>query len=96
VRAYYMRLQAAGVEEAEALMEALELVGPVVLQRQESIVLVLWPGLDADDPDEWDEQTYAELIFFLRAWTGHDPSRELIVLEDRPMEVPEEVFRRAS
>jgi hypothetical protein len=96
VRAYYMRLQAAGAEEAQALVEAFEQVGPAVLQQQDRVVLVLWPAVDADDPEEWDEQTYAELIFFLRAWTGHDPTRELIVLEDRPMEVPEEVFRRAS
>jgi hypothetical protein len=91
-----MRLQVAEVEEAVALMEALEQMGPVVLQRQERVVLLMWPPLETDDPDEWDEQTFVELIFFLRAWSGRHPARELTVLEERPVEVPEEVFRRAS
>jgi len=91
-----MRLQAAEATEAQALIGALEQLGPVVLQRQENLVLLLWPATEADDPDEWDEQTFAELIFFLRAWRGDDPKRELTVLEERPIEVPEHVFRRAS
>jgi hypothetical protein len=96
VRAYYMRLQAAGAAQAQALIEALEPIGPVLLQRQDRVVLILWPALDADDLDEWDEQTFAELVFFLRAWSRDDASRELVLLEERPIEVPEEVFRRAS
>jgi hypothetical protein len=91
-----MRVQAAGAAEAQVLMEALEEMGPVLLQRQEREVLILWPALETDDSDEWDEQTYAELIFFLRAWSGREPERELTVLEERPIEVPEQVFRLAS
>jgi len=96
VRAYHMRVQVAEVAEAEALVEALEQVGPVVAQRQERTVVILWPALEADEPDEWDEETFAELVFFLRAWSGRDPRRELTVLEERPIDVPEQVFRRAS
>ena len=91
-----MRLQVAEAAEAEALTEALERIGPVVLQRQDRVVLLLWPALETDDPDEWDEQTFVELIFFLRAWSGRNPARELVVLEERPIEVPEVVFQRAS
>ena len=96
MRAYYMRLRVAEAAEAEALADALEQTGPVVLQRRERVVLLLWPTTAADDPDEWDEQTFAELVFFLRAWSGRDPRRELAVLEERPIDVPEEVFRLAS
>jgi hypothetical protein len=91
-----MRVQAEAAAEAQGLMEALEEMGPVLLQRQEREVLILWPALETDDSDEWDEQTYAELIFFLRAWSGRQPERELTVLEERPIEVPEQVFRLAS
>jgi hypothetical protein len=91
-----MRVQAEAAAEAQGLMEALEEMGPVLLQRQEREVLILWPALETDDSDEWDEQTYAELIFFLRAWSGREPERELTVLEERPIEVPEQVFRLAS
>ena len=96
MRADYMRLRVAEAAEAEALAEALEQTGPAVPQRRERVVLLLWPTTKADDPDEWDEQTFAELVFFLRAWSGRDPRRELAVLEERPLEVPEEVFRLAS
>ena len=91
-----MRVQAAGAPEAQVLMDALEEMGPVVLQRQDRVLLILWPALETDDPEEWDEQTYSELIFFLRAWSGREPERELTVLEERPIEVPEQVFRLAS
>jgi hypothetical protein len=96
VRAYYMRLRVAEIAEAEALVEAFEQMGPVLLQRRQRVVLLLWPTTEADDPEEWDEQTYAELVFFLRAWSGGDPRRKLAVLEERPIEVPDEVFRLAS
>jgi hypothetical protein len=91
-----MRLQTAGPAQAEALIEALEQIGPVVLQRQGRVLLILWPALEADDPEEWEEQTFAELVFFLRAWSGRDPERALAVLEERSIDVPDEVFRRAS
>jgi hypothetical protein len=91
-----MRVQTPGAAEAQGLLEALEEMGPVLLQRQDQVLLILWPALETDDPEEWDEQTYAELIFFLRAWSGRKPERELTVLEDRPIEVPEQVFQLAS
>lgn len=92
-----MRVRAVDAVQAEVLTDALEEVGhPVVLHRQERDVLLLWPALEADDPEEWDEQTYAELVFFLRAWSGNDPARALTVLEERPLDVPDQVFRRAS
>ena len=96
LRAYYMRLEVAEAAAALDLQQALEDAGPVLLHLHEREILLLWPALEADDPDEWDEQTFAELTFFLRAWAGRDPSRALSVLEQRPIEVPEEVFRLAS
>jgi predicted ATPase len=91
-----MRLEVADAVAAAELLDALEQAGPVVVQRQEREVLVLWPATEADDADEWDEQTFAELTFFLRAWSGRDPRRSLTVLEERPIEVPAYIFRRAS
>jgi hypothetical protein len=96
LRAYYMRLAVAEAAAAQQLLEALEQAGPGLVHRQEREVLLLWPATDADDPAEWDEQTFAELIFFLRAWSGRDSRRSLRVLEERPIEVPEHVFRLAS
>jgi hypothetical protein len=91
-----MRLEVAEPTAAQELQEALEVAGPVLLHHHEREILLLWPALEADDPDEWDEQTFAELTFFLRAWAGQDPRRSLTVLEQRPIEVPEQVFRLAS
>jgi hypothetical protein len=96
LRAYYMRLEVADAAAAQDLLEELERAGPVLLHRQEGEILLLWPATDADDPDEWDEETFAELIFFLRAWSGRDPKRSFTVLEERPIEVPEQLFRLAS
>jgi hypothetical protein len=96
LRAYYMRLEVADAAAAQELLEELERTGRVLLHRQEREILLLWPATDADDPDEWDEQTFAELIFFLRAWSGRDPKRSFTVLEERPIEVPEQLFRLAS
>ena len=96
LRAYYMRLEVADAVAAQELLEALERAGPVLAHRREREILLLWPATEADDPSEWDEQTFAELIFFLRAWSGRDPRRSLRVLEERPLEVPEQVFRLAS
>ena len=99
LRAYYMRLNVAEATEAERLVEDLaEAVGRrvVVLERQEGFVSLLWPVTPADDPDEWDEQGFAELVFFLRAWSGERPEREITVLEERPVNAAEELLRRAS
>jgi hypothetical protein len=91
-----MRLEVADAAAASELLKSLEQAGPVLLHQQEREILLLWPATDADDPDEWDEQTFAELIFFLRAWSARAPMRSLTVLEERPIDVPEEVFRLAS
>jgi hypothetical protein len=91
-----MRLEVAEAVAARQLASALEHTGPVLVHRQEREVLFLWPAIDADDPEEWDEQTFAELVFFLRAWSGSDPGRSITVLDERPLEVPAEVFRIAS
>lgn len=91
-----MRLQVADADEAQSLVEVIMQLGPAIADRQDRTVLLLWPAIDADDPDEWDEQTFSELIFFLRAWSGHDEKRQLSLLEERPIELPEQIFRRAS
>jgi hypothetical protein len=91
-----MRLEMVDPVAAQELLLALDELGPVLAQRQDEQVLVLWPAGEADVPDEWDEETFAELMFFLRAWKGHDPGRSLTVLEERPLELPDEVFRLAS
>lgn len=96
LRAYYMRLAVADPLAAQELVEALEEAGPVLTHRREDEVFLIWPATDADDPAEWEEQTFAELIFFLRAWSGRDSRRSLRVLEERPIDVPEQAFRLAS
>jgi hypothetical protein len=47
IRAYYMRLEVAEAAAAEALVEALEETGPVLVQRRECEILLLWPATDA-------------------------------------------------
>ena len=99
MRAYYMRLHVADAVEAERLVTALaETASPqaVGLERHGQVVSVLWPAAKADEPAEWDEQAFAELVFFLRAWSGTDPRREIIVLEERPMDVEADRFRDVS
>jgi hypothetical protein len=91
-----MRLEAAEAVAAQELVATLEQTGPVLVHRREREVFLLWPAVDADNPEEWDEETFAELVFFLRAWSGVDPVRSLTVLDERPLDVPAEVFRIAS
>jgi hypothetical protein len=91
-----MRLHVAKADElAQALAEA---VGgqAIVLERQESFISLLWPVTAADDPDEWEEQGFAELVFFLRAWSGARPEREITVLEERAVDATAELLRRVS
>jgi hypothetical protein len=100
LRAFLMRLQVADVGEAAALVDALtEAFGQedlVSLEREERVVSLAWAPGEADEPDEWDEQAFAVLVFFLRAWSRDDPKRDLIVLEERPVDVPADALRRAS
>ena len=103
LRAYYMRLHVAEVEEAAVLVGALREMlvqeHAVVDEAQSHVVSLLWgerePGED-EEADEWDEQAYAELLFFLRAWSGQDPRREVTILGHGLVQLSEEVFRRAS
>ena len=93
-----MQLHVAEVEEAAALATALAEQSPMILDRAGNVVSFTWPAADADEPQKWDEDEhpFTELIFFLRAWSGQDPHRELTVLEERPVDLPEQFFRRAS
>jgi hypothetical protein len=91
-----MRLEAGRARAAQEFVAALEQAGPVIAHCQDREVQLLWPAVDADDADEWDEETFAELVFFLRAWSGGDPERLLTILDERPLDVPAEVFRLAS
>jgi hypothetical protein len=83
-RGYLVRLRLPAEDDAADLAHALEAHGALVTRASETVSAV-WPATDADDPDEWDEYTFAELVFFLRAWAGHDPRRRLEVLEERPI-----------
>ena len=95
-----MRLQVAEPVEAEALATALrETLGDlaaVVVEKRLRRLSVLWAAEEADEPEEWDEQAYAELVFFLRSWSRDDPRRELTILEEHAVDVSETVFRRSA
>jgi hypothetical protein len=94
-----MRLHVAGAAEADSLVEALgDAVGrqALVLEHEGNFLSLLWPVTAADDPDEWEEQGFAELVFFLRAWSGTQPERQITVLEERPVNAAEELLRHAS
>jgi hypothetical protein len=95
-RSYYLRVRVAEAAQADALAAALEGKGAVVLEQERGIVGLLWPGTESDEPDEWDERTFAEAVLFLRSWSGEDPNRELIVLEERRVDLPEHAPARAS
>ena len=83
-RGYLVRLRLP--EEAEALDLATSLGAEgAIVSRTDTTVSAVWPATEADDPDEWDEYTFAELVFFLRAWAGNDPARRIEVLEERPV-----------
>ena len=87
-RGYFIKLRLPAEPEAIDLAGALTAHGAVV-NRDERVLAAVWPATEADDPDEWDEYTFAELIFFLRAWAGTDPARALEVLEERPVSLDE-------
>lgn len=83
-RGYFIKLRLPNEPEAADLAGALTAHGAVV-ERDERLISAVWPATEADDPDEWDEYTFAELIFFLRAWAGTDSARAIEVLEERPV-----------
>lgn len=87
-RGYFIKLRLPAEPEAADLAGALSAHGAAV-ERDERVLTAVWPATEADDPDEWDEYTFAELIFFLRAWAGTDPARTLEVLEERPVSLDE-------
>lgn len=98
-----MRLHVAEVEEATVLVDALrELLAreqAVVDDAQAHVVSLLWgerESEDGEEADEWDEQAYAELLFFVRAWSGQSPVREVTILGHGLVELSQETFRRAS
>jgi hypothetical protein len=98
-----MWLQVADAAEAgtlvRALAELLEGQSASVSEEASQTVSVLWAEGEVDDADEgedWDEQAYAELMFFLRAWSGRNPRREVTVLAEGVVDVAEAFFRRAS
>ena len=94
-RGYLVRLRVPAEPEAVDLARALAEQGAIV-SRDKRTVFAIWPATEADDPDEWDEYTFAELVFFLRAWAGRDPARGLEVLEERPVIVHDERGSRVA
>ncbi len=90
-----MRLVVADLAEASALATSLHVHGALASQ-DEHVVSVLWPETEADEPEEWEEYVFTELIFWLRAWAGQEPGRAITVLEERPAEVDEALIHRAS
>lgn len=100
LRAYYMRLHVAEAEEAQALASALRemLDGQpaFVLEEQPDTLSVLWAESEVDEDEEWDEQAYAELVFFLRSWSGDHPRRDLTILAEGLVDMTKASFRRAS
>ena len=84
VRAFLMTLRVSEVEEAAGLAQELELRGAAV-ERNGEIVRSVWPASAADHPQLWDERDFPELRFFLRAWAGARASRQLVVLDERPV-----------
>jgi hypothetical protein len=82
--AYLMRMQLPAENEAGELARELEQRGADV-ERSGAIVTSVWPASDADHLDHWDEFSFPELRFFLRAWAGANAGRQLVVLEERPV-----------
>lgn len=80
-----MRLQVPSEREAGELARELEEHGAEV-ERAGDIVTSVWHASDADHPDHWGDYSFPELLFFLRAWAGDNAERQLVVLEERPLE----------
>jgi hypothetical protein len=95
MRGYFMRLVVADLAEAAALAESLDDQGARAV-RHEHVLSLLWPETEADEPEAWEEYVFAELVFWLRAWSGQEPGRAITVLEERAIEVDAALMRRAS
>jgi len=83
-RAYKMTLRVSAADEAATLAQELELRGALV-ERKGEVVTTVWRASEADHPELWDEHEFPELRFFLRAWAGVAATRQLVVLEERPI-----------
>jgi hypothetical protein len=94
-RGYLVRLRLPEEQEALDLAASLSAEGALV-SRTDATVTAIWPATEADDPDEWDEYTFAELVFFLRAWAGTEPRRAIDVLEERPVTLHEDRGTRVA
>jgi hypothetical protein len=94
-RGYFVRLRLPEEPEACDLAASLSAEGALVSQADKTVTAV-WPATEADDPDEWDEYTFAELVFFLRAWAGNEPRRAVEVLEERPVTLHEDRGSRVA
>jgi hypothetical protein len=96
VRGYFTRLVVADVAEATDLAAQAMEYGAVVSQ-DEHVVSILWPEMEADESEHWEEYAFTELIFWLRAWAADNPRRDITILDERPVDVDEEqTVRRAS
>lgn len=84
LRSYMVRLRVAAPDEAERLADDLEALGASV-ERDGDEVTTVWQASPADHVDMWDERTFPELVFFLRAWAGLKADRQLVVLEERAL-----------
>lgn len=82
--AYLMRMQLPAEDEAGELARELEQRGADV-ERSGAIVTSVWRASEADHLDHWDDFSFPELVFFLRAWAGANADRQLVVLEERPL-----------
>ena len=84
-RAYTMTLRVSAVEEAVTLAHELEQRGALV-ELDGEVVTTVWRASEADHPQLWDEREFPELRFFLRAWAGANAGRQLVVLDERPLD----------
>jgi hypothetical protein len=96
VRGYFTRLVVADVAEATELSARLREYGALV-SRDEHVVAVVWPEMEADEPEHWEEYAFTELIFWLRAWAADNPGRDITIMDERPVDVDEaQTVLRAS
>ncbi|MBV8949266.1 MAG: hypothetical protein JOZ99_00205 [Actinobacteria bacterium] len=80
--AFARAVEAIVTGDAASLERELAAAGADV-QREDTVVTAVWPATDADETERWEEYTFTELVFFLRAWAGTDPRRRVDVLEER-------------